>query len=120
MRPINKLGKTEPTMDDSLLLDITICFYVLFLTVFSTHNVFAYDLPMGIPDPEPYWEGTQSPLDDPPPARPSPWSSEVPGYYYVNNETGTDSARPYGTPSAPRATIPTTLGAGSYVEVHGN
>jgi hypothetical protein len=52
-------------------------------------------------------------------ARPSPWTSEVAGYYYVNNQTGTDSGRTYGTPSAPRSTIPTDLRPCAVVEVHG-
>ena len=54
------------------------------------------------------------------PARPADWSSEVAGYYYVNNDTGTDSGRTYGTPTAPRSTIPTTLPVGTIrVEVAG-
>ena len=77
-----------------------------------------YSPPLGIPDPTTSWGGTQDPIDDSPPARPDPWTSEVAGYYYINNDTGTDSGRTYGTPATPRATIP-TLSAGAYVEVHG-
>jgi hypothetical protein len=54
-----------------------------------------------------------------PPSRPEEWSSEVAGYYYVNNTTGTDSGRTYGTPTAPRATIPNPIPAGSRVELAG-
>lgn len=72
----------------------------------------AYTMPPGLPDS---WIDP----DVTPPARPADWSAAVPGYYYVNNDTGTDSGRTYGTPSAPRATIPNPMPAGSYVEVHG-
>lgn len=72
----------------------------------------AYSYPIGIPaawaDPE---------MVRPP--RPDPWGSEIPGYYYVNNTTGSDTGRKYGTPSAPRKTIPRPLGPGSYCEVNG-
>ena len=53
------------------------------------------------------------------PARPDPWTSEVPGYYYVSDTTGTDAGRTNGTPSAPRKTIPNPLGPGTYCEVNG-
>lgn len=57
------------------------------------------------------------------PATPESWVTEVPGFYYVDYLTGTDS-HTYGTPSAPRKTIPRfaangSLPAGSVVEVHG-
>jgi hypothetical protein len=69
---------------------------------------------MGIGIPEPPWDWERAK-----PSRPSPWTSEVAGYYYINDATGTDSGRTYGNPSAPRETIPATLPAGSYVEVAG-
>jgi Bacterial Ig domain len=55
------------------------------------------------------------------PARPSPWISAVPGYYYVDatHANATDTNNPYGTPAQPRLTIPNLLGAGSYVELNG-
>lgn len=41
-------------------------------------------------------------------------------HYVDNTATGaTDSNNPYGTPTKPRLTIPTTLAPGSVVEVHG-
>lgn len=52
------------------------------------------------------------------PPRPEPWTSEVRGFYYVDAQRGSD-ARTYGTPDAPRQTIPSTLPAGSVVELHG-
>jgi hypothetical protein len=52
---------------------------------------------------------------------PSPWTSPVAGYYYVDatKSAATDSSNPYGTPARPRRTIPTALPAGSVVELHG-
>lgn len=64
----------------------------------------------GVPLPGWDWERAN-------PSRPSPWTSEIAGYYYINDLTGTDSGRTYGHPGAPRTTIPATLPAGSYVEV---
>jgi hypothetical protein len=54
------------------------------------------------------------------PAVPSPWTAEVPGFYYVDETAaGASDSRTYGHPAAPRATIPLSLPAGSVVEVHG-
>jgi hypothetical protein len=52
---------------------------------------------------------------------PSPWTSAVAGYYYVDatNSAATDSSNPYGTPAQPRRTIPIALPAGAVVELHG-
>ena len=72
----------------------------------------AYRYPIGIPaawiDPEVAQ-----------PARPADWSAEVPGYYCVDIVNGTNSGRTWGTPSAPRQTIPPTLGPGTRCEVVG-
>lgn len=66
------------------------------------------DMPLGIPAPPfGYYEAR--------PATPDPWTSEVAGYYYVDYVGGTNTGRTYGTPAAPRKTIPTTLPAGSVV-----
>jgi hypothetical protein len=54
------------------------------------------------------------------PPAPSPWTAEVAGFYYVDDTAPSASdSRTYGHPSAPRATIPLSLPAGSVVEVHG-
>ncbi len=74
-------------------------------------NSQAYEYPIGIPNA---WIDP----DIPRPARPNPWTSEQAGYYYINYQTGSDS-RTYGTPSAPRATIPNPVPAGAYLEIHG-
>jgi hypothetical protein len=41
-------------------------------------------------------------------------------FYYINYQTGTDTERIYGTPVAPRKTIPNPISADSYVEVAGD
>lgn len=85
---------------------------VLFVLCICAGQSYAYAPPIGIPEPG-------FGVDAVAPSRPNPWASEVPGYYYVNYQTGTDSGRPYGTPSAPRQTIPDPIPAGGYVEVVG-
>ena len=92
----------------------------IIFVILSYANLFSYDPPMGIPDPTTYWGGMQDPINDEPPSRPTSWTSEIAGYYYVNYQTGSDAGRTYGYPSKPRATIPNPIPAGSYVEVHGN
>jgi hypothetical protein len=53
------------------------------------------------------------------PAVPNPWNTEVAGFYYVNEQLGTDAGRIWGTPSAPRRTIPASLPAGAVVSLAG-
>ncbi len=67
---------------------------------------------LGIPDP-------QFATNELMPERPGVWASDTVGYYYIDESTGTDTGRVYGNPTAPRATIPNPLPAGSYVEVAG-
>lgn len=74
-------------------------------------HVGSWTPPIGIPAPS-------FGITEKAPPRPDPWTNEVPGYYYVNMQTGSD-ARAYGTPAAPRRTIPNQLPAGSVVELHG-
>ncbi len=90
---------------------LSILFFFIFLIVTSS-NTMAWDAPIGIPTP---WIQPDIARPD----RPAPWASEQAGYYYINRETGTDSGNTYGVPSNPRATIPSPIPAGSYVEVHG-
>ncbi|QWX85155.1 right-handed parallel beta-helix repeat-containing protein [Cellulophaga sp. HaHaR_3_176] len=54
------------------------------------------------------------------PERPSTWDTEQIGYYFVEYAVGSDSDNMYGTPSAPRKTIPSPVPAGSYVVVAGD
>ena len=55
------------------------------------------------------------------PAVPNPWTVSTPGFYYVEpgKTASTDTSNTYGTPAKPRKTIPTSLPAGSVVELHG-
>ena len=78
--------------------------------------------------PAPSWAAFTSVLGvpDPPfgivetaPARPVPWASDVPGWYYVDGSTGVDAPGKNGNPNNPRKTIPLTLAEGEVVEVHG-
>jgi len=71
----------------------------------------AWTPPIGIPMPS-------FGIAETAPARPNPWTSEVPGYYYVNEQTGSASVV-YGTPAKPASRIPLNPAAGSVIEVHG-
>ena len=69
--------------------------------------------PIGIPAP------SFGIMQTAPPA-PNPWTSPVPGYYYVEQRAGaTNINNPFGTPARPRITIPNPIPAGSVVELHG-
>lgn len=70
--------------------------------------------PVGIPNPT-------FGIKNVAPASPQPWTTAVPGFYYIdeNVAAATDTSNPYGTPGRPRRTIPIALPAGSVVEVHG-
>jgi hypothetical protein len=69
-------------------------------------------MPIGIPD---------APIDftQDAPERPSDWSEEVPGYYYVDMTNGS-TAQTYGSETLPRKYLPKPIPAGSYVEVAGS
>ncbi|WP_159023105.1 right-handed parallel beta-helix repeat-containing protein [Formosa sp. L2A11] len=72
-----------------------------------------YVPPIGIPDA---WISP----DVSSPERPNLWDTELVGYYFIEYSTGSDTNNTYGTPSAPRKTIPYPVPAGSYVVVAGN
>jgi len=82
--------------------------------------LFAYNPPVGIPDPT--W-GAIHPIDTVAPSWPSNWPSQaVDNYYYIDNTdpNASDSSNPYGYPDKPRQTIPEiTFSAGSYIEING-
>lgn len=73
-----------------------------------------YVPPVGIPAP-PFG------INEVAPTPPDPWNTPTAGWYYICEDCpgSTDSGRTYGTPSAPRKTIPLSLPAGAYVELHG-
>ncbi len=68
--------------------------------------------PIGIPAPS-------FGIEEMAPAMPSAWDSEISGFYYIDNEVGTDTDREYGTPASPRSTIPRSLPAGAVVFIVG-
>lgn len=80
-----------------------------------------YVMPIGIPDPTLSWGGVQDPIDDVAPDRPVSWASEIPGYYYINDdEAGCSNTRTYGYPGYARCAIPSTIPAGTYLEIDGS
>lgn len=60
-------------------------------------------------------------IDEIAPSSPSPWTAEIPGFYYVcpSCPQSTDTSNTYGFPSKPRITIPNIIPAGSVVELRG-
>ncbi len=80
-----------------------------------TLTVSEFEPPIGIPMPS-------FGINEQAPARPSSWTSEVTGYYYVDSThaSATDSSNDYGYPAKPRRSIPNTLNAGDVVEFHGH
>jgi hypothetical protein len=84
-------------------------------------HAYAYTPPIGIPDPGQEW-GSLHPIDTLAPTAPQPWNQAVNGFYYVEptHANATDSGNTYGYPDQPRATVPSVLAPGSYVELHGS
>jgi len=68
---------------------------------------YAYNSPIGIPDPG-IW-GSTHPLDSLAPSQPSPWMSDQPGYYYVDSTNPNSSDAGRGNLSVPRRTPPATI-----------
>ena len=91
------------------------CAISILLCCVGTATAQTWQPPVGIPAP-PFG------IAQNPPAAPSSWpSSPTPGFYYVDrtHSAATDSSNDYGYPNRPRATLPTSVGAGSYIEVRG-
>jgi hypothetical protein len=87
--------------------------FIIVLVFFSiTTGVQAYDMPIGIPD---VWIDP----DITAPERPADWSSEIEGYYYVEDTAGCSTSLNYGYEGNPRCYLPNPIPAGSYIEVHG-
>lgn len=90
-------------------------FFANIFFVFGTIEASAFDYPVGIPDA---WIAP----DVSAPSAPSPWTDQIEGYYYIDNSVtclDNSTTNPYGSPSLPKCRIPTSLAAGSYVEIHG-
>lgn len=101
-----------------------VLFLLSCLGILTVFNAWAYQPPIGIPDPG-MW-GTTHPIDSTAPSTavlcPNWPSSESSGCYYIDNthQLATDTGNTYGYPGKPRLTIPAkTYAAGSYIEVHG-
>ena len=73
---------------------------------------FAYTPPTGIPDPD--W-GTTHPIDAVAPTLPASWTSDVAGFYFLE-QGGTNTNEGY--PGDPRGTVP-TLAAGDVLVING-
>ena len=96
-----------------------ILLFFLFVVV-----AYAYDPPVGIPDPQ--WPDGLHPIDTPNPSQPigaGQWpTTVVTDWYYIDNQHGsaTDSSNPNGTPDLPRLTIPEgTFSAGTVFVLRG-
>lgn len=77
-----------------------------------------YVSPIGIPDP--VWSKNLHPILNEAPKL-QKWDAETVGFYYIDPQhaNATDSNNVYGYPDRPRISIPRNVGAGSYVELHG-
>ena len=93
-------------------MDIFKKYLLAILCFFAWSNTQAYTMPVGIPD-------TEISFDQSIPERPSDWSSEIKGYYYIDATNGSNSMT-YGSESQPRKSIPKPVPAGSYIEIAGN
>ncbi len=84
----------------------------------SNTPIFTSDgsMPVGIPSPE---FGIIEKLEDYY-QRPDPWNEETPGWYYISQQhPQANNNHAFGTPTAPRATIPDPVPAGSVVVLDG-
>jgi hypothetical protein len=74
----------------------------------------AWTPPIGIPAPN--WPDVGNPIDAVRPTPPAGWTSNVPGFYYVESG-GTNTGN--GFPGSPRNAVPNNLPAGSVVFING-
>jgi hypothetical protein len=87
-------------------------YFSIILLLSTFNNVWAYTMPVGIPN-------TDIDFEQSPPQRPSDWSNEVAGYYYIDIENGSYAAE-FGSETTPRKYLPKPIPAGSYIEIAGN
>lgn len=92
-----------------------IIFRLFLLLCLAPSWALAFTPPIGIPTP-PF----PSDLDVATPSKPSPWTSEQAGYYYVErSDGGCSDSRTYGYPGTARCTLPLAPAAGAKVFLHG-
>jgi len=85
------------------------------LVLFCPIQLWGFTTPIGIPTP-PF----PADLDIVRPSPPSPWTAETAGNYFVERSaTGCSDNRTFGTPAAPRCSLPTAPAAGSKIYVRG-
>ncbi len=94
------------------------CLLVMLLFIVFAVPLLAYDPPVGIPNPEDYFEGFD-PIEDKAPQEPSNWNHDIDGWYYVDNTASNASDEGNGNRAVPRKTIPTELSAGDVVVIEG-
>ena len=59
-------------------------------------------------------------IEQEPPALPSPWTDEQPGFYYVCDDCAGSGNQTFGTPATPRNSIPRSLTNGDVVVLAGD
>jgi Right handed beta helix region len=77
------------------------------LVLLGTSPALGWQPPIGIPAPA-------FGIDEQAPGRPSPWTSNMPGFYFVQ-QGGTNTGNGY--PGNPRGSLPVPIPAGGYVEI---
>lgn len=90
-------------------------FSACFIVELGSLQAMAYTPPVGIPVPS-------FGIEEVAPGRPALWPGAVAtGFYYIDNTaaTATDTGNIYGYPDKPRVSLPSSLAAGAYVEIHG-
>lgn len=120
----------EPRFGESLNGKFVACRFmpvyltIVLIVIISTVNAFAYEPPIGIPNPAAYFS-TFGEIDQPTPSSatkcPAWPSAATTGCYYIDKTSGscTNTSNTYGYPNKPRCTPPEgLLAAGSYVYIH--
>ena len=98
----------------SLLISLTSVFLIMAVKGVT----YAYNPPAGIPNPSGFFGGFD-PIEGSAPPEPSPWTSDKPGWYYVDNTATNCSDSGNGNKFVPRCTIPTDLSPGDVVVITG-
>ncbi len=89
---------------------------ILIIGTVTTIMAQDYQPPLGIPAPE---FGINEQLSDYY-TRPDPWATEVAGWYYIDQyHPNASNSYQYGTPNNPLQRLPSSVPAGSVIEIHG-